>query len=300
MPIAAEGVVGDGDGQLTDRADVAGGDGVSGDVLLAADEEDVADPLAVVLGGVVQVAVAVDGATEDPEVGDTADVGVGDGLEDEGGERGVGRGLEVAVAVGVDATGGGRQVLDDAVEELLDANAAGGGAAEDGNQLPLVDAAAEDGDQVLGGQLLVVEVADREVLVELGDGLDQLAAVGLDGLRVLGRDVDLLGWFAGLGRAVGPSAENMITPVNDFSAPIGTWIGAMPEPRLDFSDSMVAAKSAFSRSILLTNTKRADPFSRARSAARSVPTSTPAEASTTSTADSTTRSAAQTSPTKSA
>jgi hypothetical protein len=76
--------------QLRHGADVAGRDLRHRRLGLAADQEELRQPLVTAARRVPQVAVALDGAAEDAEVGETADERVGGGLEDQRCWRAVG------------------------------------------------------------------------------------------------------------------------------------------------------------------------------------------------------------------
>ena len=84
------------------------------------------------------------------------------------------------------------QVVDDGVEDLLDAlvleRRAGQDRDDPGGQGPDAQAALDVGD----GQLLALEVLVGQLVVHLGDGLDHRVAVALGVLEALGRDLDLV------------------------------------------------------------------------------------------------------------
>ena len=80
-------VAGLGHGQLGDRADLAGLELAGRLLLLAVEQQQLADPLVLAPVGVPGVALAVERAREDPQVGQPADVRVGRGLEHPDQER---------------------------------------------------------------------------------------------------------------------------------------------------------------------------------------------------------------------
>jgi hypothetical protein len=87
---------------------------------------------------------------------------------------------------------GGRQVVDDRVEHRLDAPVLEGGAAEHGDQLGLDGPDAEAPADVVGGELLPLQVPAEQLVVGLGDGLQE-------GVAPLGHlDLHLLGDLAAL------------------------------------------------------------------------------------------------------
>ena len=96
------------------------------------------------------------------------------------------------------------------------------------------------------------------------------------------------------------SVSRSATPWNAASSPMGSSSGAMPAPKRSRSWSRVRVNEARSRSSLFTKIMRGRPSRSASRQMASVCTSTPSTALTTKTARSTTRSAARTSPTKSA
>jgi hypothetical protein len=109
---------------------------------------------------------------------------------------------------------------------------------------------------------------------------------------------------AGIAPSVGlplPSAANVqafmptrsMTPRNDFSSPIGSWIGITVRPNTARRDSSDRSRLARSRSSLLRTTSRGTSSSSATAQTFSVETSTPATASTTTKAVSETRRAAR-------
>jgi len=82
-----------------------------------------------------------------------------------------------------------RQVLDHGVEHRLDALVLEGGAAQDGDDLRGQGAGAQGAAQRLGVNLLPLEEAMRDVVIEVGHGLDQLVAPGGGVLGQVGRDL---------------------------------------------------------------------------------------------------------------
>ena len=161
--------------------------------------EDPADPLLLALARVEDVRAGLERARVDPEEGELADERVGRDLEGQRAER-------LAVRRRADDVGAGprvepdhrrdverrRQVVDDRVEHLLDALVAQRRAGQDrddpGGQRAQAQAALDLGDR----QLLALEVLVGELVVHLGDGLDQRVAVRLRLGSQLVRDLDLV------------------------------------------------------------------------------------------------------------
>ena len=146
----------------------------------------------------VEHAVAgLDLARVDAEVGELADERVGHDLEDERRERGVQRcgPRQLLVGLRVDAlhrrdVERAREVVDDGVEERLHALVLEGGAEQDGRERARERAGAEGAADHLGrDRVLVLEVALHQLVVELGDRVDQQVMVLLRELEQLGRDL---------------------------------------------------------------------------------------------------------------
>ena len=193
--LGAEGVTGGGVLQADDRDDVACGALVDVDALVGVHLQKTADALLLALDGVEHVAAGLEGARVHAQVGELADVGVGHDLEGERGERGlrVGRTLLLLAGIRVGALDSrdvdrGRHVVDDSVEQLLNALVLVGGAHEHGVDLAGDDALADGGLQLLDGDLLLHENLLHEVVVAVGGSLEKLLAVQLGVLGELGRD----------------------------------------------------------------------------------------------------------------
>lgn len=116
-------------------------------------------------------------ARDDLEIGELADERVGDRLEDIGSQRGlVGAGDLHRVAVLVLGGLGARlprggQVVDQRVEEHVDAFERGRGAAEHGGDGAVVDAVVDALEDFVAGELLAREELLEQLLVRLGDRL---------------------------------------------------------------------------------------------------------------------------------
>src|SRR6266508_799834 len=88
---------------------------------------------------------------------------------------------------------GGRKVLDDRVEDRLHASVAQRRAAEDGDEDAGDRAAAQATLDLVLGDVLLLEVLVHDVVVEVGDRLDEVVAVLADQVLHAGRDLQRLG-----------------------------------------------------------------------------------------------------------
>ena len=164
--------------------DVAGHGHVEVLALVGVHQQDAAEALAPLLGGVVDLFALVDRARVDAEVGQLAER-VGDDLERQRGERLVLGRLAVEDLVLVVRLGALRrrdveragQEVDDGVEHGLDALVLERRAAQDRHEVERQGAGA-DGALDLGlGDVLAAEVLLHQLVVTGGDGLEQLLAV---------------------------------------------------------------------------------------------------------------------------
>ena len=160
--------------------------------------EETADALGLAGGDVHDALAGLDLARVDAEVGELADVRVAHHLE---GERREGLVLgrparELVTRARVDPVDRGdveraRQVVDDGVEQRLHALVLEGGAEEDGRDRDRERRLAERApDHLRRDRALVGEVGLEELLVVLGDRVDQLVVVRLGLLLELLRDLD--------------------------------------------------------------------------------------------------------------
>ena len=196
-----EGVARLGRGQLGDGPDLARLELADRLLLLAMEEEQLADPLVLVAVGVPGVGLAVERAAQDPEVRQAADERIGRGLEHAGDERPVRVGSDRDRLVGLGVAGldrrllrGGRQVADEGVEEGVHPDPLGRAADQDRREDGVADAAMEARVELGVGDLLALEVLGHHVVVGLGGRLEQLVAAGRDlaGQLVRDRDLDFL------------------------------------------------------------------------------------------------------------
>ena len=179
--------------------------------------QEAADALALALGGVVHVAAAAQHAAVDAEERELADEGVGGDLEGEGRERLLVADvacLALAVAQPFDGWLVERrgQEVDDRVEHRLHALVLERAAAQHGHELGGDGAGAQPADELLGAQLLAVEVLHHQLVVALGDGLEEGVPVLGHLLDHVGRDLRAL---AGGAQVVGVDDRLLADQVDD-------------------------------------------------------------------------------------
>ena len=196
--VVAERVAGGGVLQADGRGDVAGVRRLKVLAVVGVHQQDAAETLALALGGVYDGLARVDRAGIDAEEGELADIGVGHNLER---QRGEGRavvggtllhlaGLRVLALDGRDVQRA-RQVVDDGVEQLLDALVLIRGAAYDGHHLYRERGAADSGANLVRGHFLALEVELHDFVVEIAHGLEQVVAVLLGEIaHILGDVLD--------------------------------------------------------------------------------------------------------------
>ena len=194
-----QGVAGAGVLDADAGGDVAGEDGVFVDTIVGVHLEDAAHPLLVGGAGVEDLIALVELARVHPEVGEAADVGVGHDLECQRRER-----LGVVGLALVGLTGAGvltldrrhverrRQEVDNGVEQGLDALVLERRAVEDRHEAVVQRAVAHGSLDLVLGDLFVLEHLHHEVLVEVGERVEQLRAIHLGVVDEFGRNVDLV------------------------------------------------------------------------------------------------------------
>ena len=181
-----------------------GGDGAGGDLLdvlavVGVHLQQPADPLLAAGRGVEDVGARVELAGVDAEVGQLADERVGHDLEGERREGGVqarlalGRLARLGIGAGhrrhVDRA---RQVVDDRVQQRLHALVLEGGAEQHRRDRVVERGGTDGGLQLVLLDRLLLEEGVQDVVVVVGDGLDQLVAVVLGLLLELVRHLALL------------------------------------------------------------------------------------------------------------
>ena len=147
-------------------------------------QKDAAQTLALALGGVQDGFAGFDRAGIDTEERQTADVGVGHDLEGQSRERlGIVRGAVLdLIRLGHRAgdrrdVQRGRHIIDDGVQQLLHALVLVGRAAHDRDELDLRRGLANGRSDLFGGHLLTLKIQLHDLVVEIGDRLNQLRAV---------------------------------------------------------------------------------------------------------------------------
>ena len=204
MRLVAQRVAGGGVLQLGHHADLAGAEGVHVLLRLALQPRDVAHPLLGAPGRIEQRGIAAQGAGVHPEERELAEVGIRQGLEHQRTHRGLGLGgaspgllgLEVGAA-DLGPIGGGRELVDDEVEQRVAADAPGGRAAQHRHDLALRDAGSQRLEHLGLGQRALLEILGQEIVVGLGGGLDQLLPPLLHAVGGLGRHRLLRGLAVG-------------------------------------------------------------------------------------------------------
>ena len=156
--------------------------------------EDTTQALALAFGGVVHGVTGVDNTGVHAEVAQLAHEGVSHNLECQRRERSgiVSHALALLLGTGDDTLdgrdiGGGRHIVNDSVQHLLDTLVTVRRTANNGNNL-IVDGGLTQGSlQFLDSRLLALKVLHHEVIVGFGDGLHHLGMVFLSQLlHILG------------------------------------------------------------------------------------------------------------------
>jgi len=175
---AADGVTGARFLQFGKGGDITGNDNFCRFLSLAFEEEDIAETFRQLAGGVVHPRVGGQDAGIDPKEGQAARIGVGNGLENQGGKgRGFfGEAYFLFFSVRLfpldrSAINGRGQVLDDEVHQQVRADIFQGRAANHGNDPPRMNARLQSAAQLVVGQLPGVEVFVHHRFVRFGDVL---------------------------------------------------------------------------------------------------------------------------------
>ena len=178
----AEGVAGDGIRKPDESADFTREESVDDLLMIRMHSEDAADTLLLLLGGVVDICSGFQLARIDAHIDQFAYRIVADDLESQRGRRRiVVGGAFHGGAVRRGAGGGGEvegagEVVHHRVEQSADALVAEGGSAENGEDLLLMGALANGGDEFVFGNGFVGEVLVHQRVVEFGGGLNETLA----------------------------------------------------------------------------------------------------------------------------
>src|SRR6266513_1176405 len=194
----AEGIARRRDLEADGGGDVAGGDALDRFLLVRVHAEEATHALLLVLGRVVHAGARLQRARVHPQEDELADVLVTHDLERQRGERRVvgRRPLLRRLGVRVDPlhrrdVEGRRQVVDDRVQQRLDALVLERRAADHGEELQRDRALADGRADLVGADRLAPDVLPHEVLVHLGERLDHLLPVLLRLLPQVRGDLDL-------------------------------------------------------------------------------------------------------------
>src|SRR5699024_3002571 len=192
-----QGVTGCGVLQADECVDVTSGCAVNRLLLVGVHLEQLADALRIGLGGVDDLVAGLHSTGVDADVGQLAEERVNGDLERQSGERLVAGRLAVALNLAVLRVKAldradvhrVRQVVDDGVQDRLDALVLVGGTTEDRVCLAVAGEVTDLLRDLVDGDLLAGEVALHELFIGLRDSLDELLAVLLSLLLQVGRDL---------------------------------------------------------------------------------------------------------------
>ena len=196
LALGAQGVTGGGVLEADASNDVAGGSVVTVDTLGGVHLEDAAEALALTVGSVDHVGAGLGAAGVNADIGELTDERVGHDLEDQAGEGLVeGRmtlnllaGVRIGTGDGLDVERAG-QVVDDSVEQLLNALVLVGGTHEDEVELVGQNALAQSSLELLDGEVLLHENLLHELVVKAGSSVEELLALGGSDVGKLSRDL---------------------------------------------------------------------------------------------------------------
>ncbi len=196
--LVAQRLTGGGLLETHDGDDVAGAHRVDLFTLVRVHAVDLADALLAALHRVEDGGAGLKAPGVDPDEGELAQVRVGHDLERKRGERLVVRGLAGdldRVVAGLGALDGldvqrRRQVLDDRVEQGLDALVLERGATEDRRERRRQGALADRGDEQLLGDVLALHGEFHHLVADVRHGVQERLAVLRGLLLQVGRDVD--------------------------------------------------------------------------------------------------------------
>src|SRR5580704_2129144 len=187
--LVTERVAGDGFFELCDGADVSGFKLSNRFDGFAFQRADVRQPLGCTAAGVDEIGIVLDDARNHLEISDAAGERVGDGLEDEGGDRRVILDGALNFATAVHGAGdrlvlGGRRiVLDDEVHELIGSDVVQRGAAQHRINAALANGLAQAIDDVLHRQGSLFKELFEQRVVTFSHHFDQRFVRLLRGVR---------------------------------------------------------------------------------------------------------------------
>ncbi len=195
--LVTQGVTGGDVLQAHEGVDVAGFGGVHRVLLVGVHLEDLADAFLLLLGGVEHGVARLDGAGVDAHEDEFAVERVRRDLEDQSGERVIGRRVTidfVGLVLRIETDDGrhvlrARQVVDDGVQHRLNTLVLEGGAAQHRIGFTVDGELTDAGADLVFGQFAGLEVLLEQFLVGLGDLVEQLCTILLSLVLQIGRDV---------------------------------------------------------------------------------------------------------------
>ncbi len=188
--------------ELGHSSNITGHDLLHGDLIFPAHGKHLPDPLIFTLVGVVGLRVGVEHSRVDPEVVDPADIGVGQGLVDQGGKgllrrRFPDKLLSVIRESSRDLTPIGRrgEKIFHKIKQHGAAQVGGGGGTEYRSNLAGEDAAAQTLPELSSIQCFTLQIFQEQFIVRLGDRFDQFLPHLSSRFAQLLRDLLLLRFF---------------------------------------------------------------------------------------------------------
>ena len=196
--LIAEGIAGGGVLDADHGGDVAGVDLVNVLTVIGVHLQDTTHTLVDALGAVQHGGAFLQRTGVHTEVAQLAHIGVGSDLKGQSGEGCVvGSGTEILfLGVGVDAPDallvqGAGHIVHDCVQQLLNALVLVGRTADDRHHLVVDGGSADDGLDLLDGDLLAFQIHHGQIVIQRGDGVHQLLVVLLADIHhVLGDILD--------------------------------------------------------------------------------------------------------------
>ena len=193
--LGTQGVAGGGILQADGGNDIAGVDLLNILSVVGVHLKDAAQTFLLALGAVEHRRSSLYRTGIDPEEGEAAHIGVGHDLEGQSGEGSliVGRTFFFFLRLGVDAADGGDisrcgHIVHDGIQQLLHALVAIRRTADHGNHLVVDGAAADSGADLVGGDVLPFQHHHHDVIINVGNTVQQLFSVFLCHLQHIGRN----------------------------------------------------------------------------------------------------------------